>query len=92
MEVSPRVPCVAFDRLWVWDDPALATSPRWYREVAANRRPAKFRIAATIPVAVELAPATEAALWGELDRLAPACLERWQRVRAGAGRRGRRRK
>ena len=38
-----------FDELWVWDDKALAASLAWYRAVAANRMPAKFVIAATIP-------------------------------------------
>ncbi len=70
-----------FDRLWVWDDPALAGSLRWYREVAANRKPAKFRIAATVPVALSLREAPEPALWAELDRLTPVVLERRRRIR-----------
>jgi putative pyruvate formate lyase activating enzyme len=69
-----------FDQLWVWDDPALAGSLGWYREVAGNRRPAKFRIAATIPLEVRL-DAPEDVLWAELDRLTPLFLERWQGVR-----------
>jgi len=73
-----------FDRLWVWDDPALAASLRWYRQVATNRRPAKFRIVVTIPVALDLAEASEAARWDELDRLTPVFLERWRAIRAGA--------
>jgi hypothetical protein len=35
-----------FDRLLVWSDPATRRRLGWYRAVAANRRPAKFRIAA----------------------------------------------
>ncbi len=73
-------------QLWVWRDPALARSLGWYAAVAANRKPAKFRIAATIPVSLTLADATEAALWEELDRLTPMFLERWRGVRdEGAG-------
>ena len=54
--------------------------------VAANRKPAKFRIAATIPVSLALEDASEQALWEELDRLTPAFLSRWSDVRdAGAG-------
>ena len=47
-----------FDHLWIWDDPATASSLGWYRAVAANRKPAKFRIAGAIPVALSLADAT----------------------------------
>jgi len=34
--------------LKVWDDPAIRDSLSWYLDVAENRRPAKFRIAATL--------------------------------------------
>ena len=34
--------------LKIWDDPAIRDSLSWYLEVAENRRPAKFRIAATV--------------------------------------------
>ena len=75
-----------FEQLWVWRDPALARSLGWYTAVAANRKPAKFRIAATIPVSLALEDASEQALWEELDRLTPAFLSRWSDVRdAGAG-------
>jgi putative pyruvate formate lyase activating enzyme len=69
-----------FDQLWVWDDPALAGALAWYRDVAGNRKPAKFRIAATIPLEVRL-DAAEDVLWAELDRLTPLFLERWRGVR-----------
>ena len=74
-----------FDRLWVWDDPAHADALDWYRAVATNARPAKFRIAATIAAAVDLEDAPEDALWAELDRLTPTFVARWQAIRdAGA--------
>ena len=44
------------DRLDVWKDPAIREALAWYREVAENRRPAKFRIAATIPVVATSTP------------------------------------
>ena len=53
----------SFDQLWVWSDAAMASSLGWYRAVAANRKPAKFRIASTIPVAVPLRESPEAVLW-----------------------------
>jgi putative pyruvate formate lyase activating enzyme len=73
-----------FDRLFVWDDPALAAAMAWYRDVATNRRPAKFRIAATIPAALALEDAGEDALWAELDRLTPVFLARQRAIREGA--------
>ena len=70
-----------FDRLWVWDDPAFAESLGWYLAVASNRKPAKFRIAGTVPVAVSLADAGEDSLWRELERLTPVFLARLGRIR-----------
>jgi len=69
------------DLLPAWHDPAIAKALGWYREVAANRRPAKFRIAATLPVDLELAGASEDELWAELERLTPVFLERWRQIR-----------
>ncbi len=70
-----------FDQLWIWDDPATRSSLAWYRAVAANRKPAKFRIARTIPVRIPLAQSSEDDLWDELDRLTPLFLSRWRSVR-----------
>ena len=36
-------------QLSVWNDPAVRDALSWYLAVAENRRPAKFRIAATSP-------------------------------------------
>ena len=71
------------DQLRVWNDPATRRRLGWYREVAANRRPAKFRIAATIPLGLAL-DAAETDLWGELERLTPLFLERWHTIRRAA--------
>ena len=73
-----------FERLWVWDEPVFDRALPWYRAVAANRRPAKFRIAATIPAVVDPDAAPEDALWAELDRLTPVFLERTRSIRDGA--------
>ena len=72
-----------FGQLWVWRDPALSRSLGWYAAVAANQKPAKFRIAATIPVSLGLEDSSELALWEELDRLTPVFLSRWSEVRGG---------
>jgi putative pyruvate formate lyase activating enzyme len=70
--------------LKIWDDPAIRDSLSWYLDVAENRRPAKFRIAATLASQVDPAAASEDALWTELERLTPIFLGRWQAIRAGA--------
>jgi putative pyruvate formate lyase activating enzyme len=69
------------EQLWVWRDPGLARSLGWYAAVAANRKPAKFRIAAAIPASLPLAEAPEPALWKELERLTPVFLSCWGGVR-----------
>jgi uncharacterized Fe-S radical SAM superfamily protein PflX len=56
----------------------------WYLAVAENRRPAKFRIAATLATQLDLAASSEDALWAELERLTPTFLTQWQAIRAGA--------
>jgi putative pyruvate formate lyase activating enzyme len=73
-----------FDQLWVWDDPATDSALGGYRAVAANRMPAKFRIAATVPATVPLSQSPEDALWAELDRLTPRFVARWRAIHAGA--------
>ena len=85
MEESGGSAMETFDQLWVWQDAALAESLGWYRDVASNRKPAKFRVAGTIPVAVALDDAPEDALWRELDRLTPLFLERLRRIRDDGG-------
>ena len=52
----------------------------WYRAVADNRAPAKFRIARRVPVAVAL-DAPEEELWAELDAKTPAFLDLWNSIR-----------
>jgi putative pyruvate formate lyase activating enzyme len=71
-----------FGQLQPWRDEAIARALAWYRAVAENRMPAKFRIAATIPAHVLLDDAPEEALWRELERLTPLFLERWAGIRA----------
>jgi len=71
-------------RLKIWDDPAIRGALSWYLDVAENRRPAKFRIAATVGTQGDPAASSEDALWAELDRLTPIFLARWQQIRGGA--------
>ena len=40
-------------RLKIWDDPAVRGALPWYLDVAENRRPAKFRIAATVATGLD---------------------------------------
>ena len=70
--------------LKIWDDPAIRDSLSWYLDVAENRLPAKFRIAATLATQIDPAAASEDALSAEFDRLTPIFLGRWQQIRVGA--------
>jgi putative pyruvate formate lyase activating enzyme len=63
--------------LRIWDDPAIRGALSWYLDVAENRRPAKFRIAATVAAQLDPAASSEDALWAELDRLMPTFIARW---------------
>src|SRR5262245_41651902 len=70
--------------LAIWDDRAIRGALSWYLAVAENRRPAKFRIAATVPAGLDLSTSSEDALWAELEHLTGIFLERWQAIRDGA--------
>jgi hypothetical protein len=63
-------------------DPAIRAGLSWYLDVAENRRPAKFRIAATLATQIDPVTSSEDALWAELECLTPIFLERWQTIRA----------
>ena len=71
------------DRLRIWDDPAIRGALAWYLDVAENRRPAKFRIAATVATQLDPATSSEDALWVELNRLTSIFVARWQAIQAG---------
>ena len=60
--------------LKIWNDPAIRDSLCWYLDVAENRRPAKFRIAAKLATQIDPVASSEHALWAELDRLTPIFL------------------
>jgi putative pyruvate formate lyase activating enzyme len=70
--------------LGIWSDRAVRDALSWYLAVAENRRPAKFRIAATIATELDLSTSREDALWSELERLTEILLERRQAIRDGA--------
>lgn len=70
--------------LAIWREPDLQGSMPWYRAVADNRRPAKFRIANRVPVEVPL-DAPEDELWRELEAKTPVFLDLWKRIRSRGG-------
>jgi putative pyruvate formate lyase activating enzyme len=63
-------------KLRIWDDPAIHNALSWYLDVAENRHPAKFRIAATVAAGLDPASESEDAPWAGLDRLTPLFLAR----------------
>ncbi len=68
------------DHLWIWEEADLQGQLSWYRQVADNRMPAKFRIARCVPVNVSLT-ADETELWQELDEKTAVFLDLWQQIR-----------
>src|SRR5688500_7661617 len=72
----------AFDALSFWRDADFRGRMAWYREVAANRLPAKFRICAALPAGVAL-DAPEEELWRALEAATPEFLELRERIREG---------
>jgi len=72
----------AFDALSFWNEADLRGSMGWYRAVAANRLPAKFRLCASLPAGVSL-DAPEDALWRALDAGTEEFTSLQQHVRAG---------
>lgn len=74
-----------FDRLWLWQQPEFFQQLSWYREVAANRMPAKYLIAARVPAGVSL-EAPEEELWHALDAGTEVFLVLWEGIRTGQAR------
>ena len=70
------------DRLWIWEEADLQGQLSWYRQVADNRMPAKFRMARCVPVDVSLA-ADEPELWRALEEKTAVFLNLWQQIRSG---------
>lgn len=73
------------ESLRIWQEPDVCGRLSWYRDVSANRMPAKFRIAGQIPVEISLADASEESLWQVLESKTSAFLELWDRIRRGSG-------
>jgi putative pyruvate formate lyase activating enzyme len=74
---------MSLDTLSFWQEPDFRGRMGWYREVAANRLPAKFRICAALPGGVAL-DQPEEALWRALEAGTEAFLSLRARIRAGA--------
>ncbi len=72
----------AFDALSFWREADFRGRMGWYREVSANRLPAKFRICASLPAGVAL-EASEEELWRALEAGTQSFLALQERIRAG---------
>jgi putative pyruvate formate lyase activating enzyme len=70
--------------LGLWQDEEMRGRLPWYRHVADNVMPAKFRIARHVAIEVSLADASEEVLWEELAAKTPEFLNLWYGIRAGA--------
>jgi putative pyruvate formate lyase activating enzyme len=71
------------DGFGFWRHPDFQAGFGWYRDVAANRKPAKFLLARAVPANVPL-DAPEEVLWRELERGTGAFLELWAAVKRDA--------
>jgi putative pyruvate formate lyase activating enzyme len=70
--------------LRLWQDEDMRGRLPWYRHVAENVMPAKFRIARHVAIEVSLADASEEVLWQELAAKTPEFLDLWSGIRDGA--------
>ena len=70
------------DSFGFWRHPDFQAGFGWYRDVAANRKPAKFLIAHAVAIDVPL-DAPEEDLWRSLDRATVGFLELWSGMRRG---------
>jgi putative pyruvate formate lyase activating enzyme len=72
-----------FGSLSVWQDSSIRGALSWYLAVAENRRPAKFRIAATLATTSILRHVARKP-YGPSSTGLRRFVERWQAIRAGA--------
>ena len=70
------------DGLGFWRHPDFRAGFERYRDVAANRKPAKFLLARAIAIDAPL-DASEDALWRELEAKTPAFVELWRGIAPG---------
>jgi putative pyruvate formate lyase activating enzyme len=68
------------DSLGFWRHPDFQAGFGWYRDVAANRKPAKFLIARSVAVEAQL-DSPEDALWRELEPKTGTFLRLWRSIR-----------
>jgi putative pyruvate formate lyase activating enzyme len=72
----------SLDSLGFWRHPDFRAGFEWYRDVAANRKPAKFLIARAVPVEAPF-DAPEETLWRELERATAKFLGLWIAIEDG---------
>lgn len=72
-----------FDALPFWREAGFNDRMEWYRAVAANRLPAKFRLCAALPAGISL-DAAEDDLWHALDAGTETLIALQARIRSGA--------
>ncbi len=73
----------ALSNVAIWQGPEMRGALAWYRQVADNLMPAKFRIARCVPVEISLAEPSEEVLWQEFETRTPEFLSLWHEIRDG---------
>ena len=71
------------DALTVWRNPKVRRALQWYHKVMENKKPAKFKIARSIPVDERIFEADIQELWKEHDRLHEIFYKKWVKIREG---------
>jgi putative pyruvate formate lyase activating enzyme len=81
---SSDISTAALSDLAIWQDAQMRGTLPWYRQVADNLMPAKFRIARCMPVEISLSETSEDGLWQELETRTSDFLSLWEEIRDGA--------
>jgi putative pyruvate formate lyase activating enzyme len=77
------MPGAALSNIAIWQDAEMRAALGWYRRVADNLMPAKFRLARCVPVEISLTEASEEVLWQELKTRTLEFLSLWHEIRHG---------
>src|SRR5215510_1035217 len=77
------MPGAALSNIAIWQDAEMRGTLAWYRQVADNLMPAKFRIARCVSVEISLAEASEEVLWQELETRTSEFLSLLHEIRDG---------
>ncbi len=71
------------DALTVWFNKEVKERLKWYYEVMAEKKPAKYLICKRVPTELKLEEASEKELWSEHKRLSEEFKKIWNKIKKG---------